>query len=320
MKPFDEEFSDFHKKENNLFQKFFLIVLILFLVVLLILSWYFIPTDVFYGKIDFNTNFSLEGDNTTLQFYPNMRFSSEIISYRIEDCSMQKSNDAVRAFEILQNLTVLSFNPVEKNEEILVTCTDEIRVNEDFFIAGEGGPTRVIKSGIYYVILQGSVLLIKESNCYNPNVAIHEILHVLGFDHSNNKNNIMYNISKCNQEIGEDIIKEINNLYLLGGLPDLAFESVDSSFDSGYLDTQISIRNVGLTDSKSSTLKIIIEDKTVKEIDINPLRIGEGLAFSLKNLRINKRSIDEITFELETSFKELDKENNLLIVKMNKVN
>ena len=62
-------------------------------------------------------------------------------------------------------------------------------MKEGLFIAGEGGPSNITKSGDFSVITHGSILLIKESKCERPNIAIHELLHALGFDHSENPNN-----------------------------------------------------------------------------------------------------------------------------------
>lgn len=171
-------------------------------------------------------NFTKEGYNFSYgqkqqQFYPNMRYPFKEISYRIQDCTLSKRNDFLRATEIISNKTVLSFYEVSNGEEILVTCSEKERIEDGIFIAGEGGPKKIIFSGENHIISSGTVHLIKKSECPTPNVAIHELLHALGFDHSENKNNIMYNFSSCNQEIGEDLIDEINRIYSQEPLADL---------------------------------------------------------------------------------------------------
>ena len=77
--------------------------------------------------------------------------------------------------------------------------------DDDLFIAGEGGPTSITNTSLYNVILKGKILLYKKSECEEPIVELHELLHVFGFDHSQDPNNIMFNLSSCNQEISQDI-------------------------------------------------------------------------------------------------------------------
>jgi len=303
-----DHYPEEEEKKSGL--KIVLSFLFFLLVVGLLLFYWFLPT----GEIEFisapaNPNFSISGSVGT-QFYENMRFPDPVISYRILDCPLQRTNDMDGAFEILSNLTSLSFNPVAANEEISIICQEAAKIKEGIFIAGEGGPTNITKAGSFNVIIQGQILLLKDSDCTRPNIAIHETLHVLGFDHSVNKNNIMYNITNCDQTIGEDLINLINELYSVDSLPDLSFEDVTANIDGRYLNTNISIRNQGLRDAGESKLVIYVDGKSIKEVDITSLRIGYGRTISLSNLRISKLSVDEIEYSIETDFSELDKKNN----------
>ncbi len=261
-------------------------------------------------------NFSFDGKQQ--QFYPNMRYQYKEISYRIENCTISKKNDFVRAIEIISNETILSFYKVFEDEEILVTCSEKERIEEGVFIAGEGGPKNITISGNNHIIFSGSVHLIKKSECFNPNVAIHELLHALGFDHSENKNNIMYNFSYCDQEIGEDIIEEINRIYSQEPLADLKITQANAIIEKGYLNASFEIKNEGIIDSFKSKMNISINNKEIKEIDISEMKIGTGISVSLSNIKIKERNIENVSFFIQTEQKEIDKENNLLVLKMNK--
>ena len=158
----------------------------------LIFVFYFFPS----GKIDFvqtgNANFSLTNESE-MQFYSNLRFAETDISYRISDCTIKKQNDMEYAFSIIENVTSLNFYSVDSDGDLFVTCDEKVKPSEGgLFIAGEGGPTTIISAGNFNVILDGKILLIKNSDCAKPNVAIHELLHVLVFEHSENSENIMY--------------------------------------------------------------------------------------------------------------------------------
>jgi hypothetical protein len=184
------------------------------------------------------------------------------------------------------------------------------------FIAGEGGPTNITKGKDLNVIFQGTILLIRDSKCSEPNVALHELFHVLGFNHSENSNNIMYYVSKCRQEISDDMVDLINELYSIPSYADLSFEDVSANMNGKYLNTNFTIRNYGLKDTTSSKLKIYADGKEIKSIDIHPLEIGYGRSISLSNVFISQLNVNELEFLIETSFPELDKENNKIILEI----
>lgn len=290
-------------------------IFLLIVIGLLVIYW-FIPLDSseFFVK-NRETNFSL-GNNSDMQFYSNMRFPESRISYKIDDCTLQKQDDMKRAFEIVENLTILSFYPVSSNEEISVTCSSENILKDGLFTAGEGGPTNITQGGNFNVIFGGTILLIKDSKCANPNVALHELFHVLGFNHSDNRNNLMYYVSKCYQEISDDMVGLINELYSIPTYADLSFEDVSAVMNGKYLNTNFTVRNYGLKDATSSQVKIYADGKNIKTVDIKSINIGYGSSISLYNVFITQLSVDELEFVIETSFPELDKENNKIILEI----
>lgn len=292
-------------------------IIVVLLVLLLFFYWVFPLETINFGTVSSrNSNFSLgtyrdEG----MQFYENMRYPEKDISYKIQGCNLQKSDEMKKSFDILENLTDLDFYPASSNEEISITCDSKTKFEGEFFVAGEGGPINITKVGYFNVIQNGAITLIRESKCENPNVGIHELLHALGFDHSENPNNIMYPVSKCSQTIGEDTINLINRLYSFQSLPDLAFENVSATMDGRYLDLSFTIKNYGLKDSSGGTVEIYADGEIVKEIKSEPLRIGHGRRILLTNIFIFQKNIDELKFFIKTNFEELDRGNNEAILK-----
>ncbi|MCK4647719.1 matrixin family metalloprotease [Candidatus Pacearchaeota archaeon] len=281
------------------------------LVVSLLVFYWFIPR----GSIDFgmksgNSNFSISSEYEEMQFYKNMRFPTSQISYKILDCPLQKEDEMEHAFDIISELSVLDFYSVENDEEISVTCDSKTKMEEGLFIAGEGGPTNITQAGEFNVIFHGSILLIRESKCERPNIAIHELLHVLGFEHSSNPNNIMYYLSRCHQVIGEDTIGLINEIYSYPSHPDLVFENVSAQMQGRFLDVNISVRNNGLKNADMAKIIIYADEKKIKEIELESLQIGYGRKMVLGNVWIPQIVVNEIEFYIDYDGEELDKENN----------
>ena len=291
--------------------KGFLFGLLTFIIIIMLVIYFFIPFNTLeLTPTPTNSNFSLDLENSKMQFYDNMRYFSNEISYKIDGCPLQKRSNMEEAFDILENLTTLEFFEVDFGEEILIECDSNVVVEDGLFIAGEGGPTNITVAGDFNLIYNGRVLLLRESKCPNPNVGLHELLHALGFDHSSNPDNIMYEVSKCKQTIGEDIPQLINELYSIENYPDLSFENVSVNMEGKYLNADLSIRNKGLRFSEKTNLIIYADDKKIKEIEISPLDIGYGTKLTLSNTWIGQININEIKLFLETDSKELDKSNN----------
>ena len=140
-------------------------------------------------KIEIRVNNTLPSK----QFYENMRYADKIISYHISSsCPESKSSKMIEAIKTLESKTILVFRE-SSNAEINILCSDVSPQAEEknHFVAGEGGPSRVLNTTLYSVILEGKVALYREGNCNNANVATHELLHALGFDHNNNPKNIL---------------------------------------------------------------------------------------------------------------------------------
>ncbi|MBI4116340.1 matrixin family metalloprotease [Candidatus Pacearchaeota archaeon] len=281
-----------------------------------IFVYWFVPSEgiEFAANPEFKGNYNFSVGNGEMQFYKNMRYPSSEISYKISDCPLQKKKDMEDAFEILQSMTILRFYPVPEGEEISVHCEEKIKVEENFFVAGEGGPVNITRTENFNVISHGAILLLRDSDCERPNIAIHELLHALGFDHSENPKNIMHNISRCNQIIGDDIPDSINKVYSVKRNPDLSFENASASLKGRYLDVNLTIRNNGLEDSNAGKLEIYADGEKVKESDIKPLKIGYGYSITFGNIYVPKISVSELRIIINSSFEELDRKNNEIML------
>ena len=154
-------------------------------------------------------------------------------------------------------------------------------------------------------------MLYRGNECSTPIVAIHEIFHVLGFKHSTNSKSIMYNFSECNQEIGQEIIDKIYELYGESSLPDLYFEDINATETGRYVNFEVQILNGGLAISNNVSFSIYANSDKVSNYEIGGLDIGAGKIIRVENLAV-PYSTTNLTFIIDEddSIFELNKKNN----------
>ena len=256
---------------------------------------------------------SVNASGKIVQFYPNMRYRDRSISYRLESaCTQTKWVNIQKAFSIISEKTNLEFYSSKDNPEISVLCSDISPKTEEkgHFIAGEGGPSEIISTTNFAVIFSGRISLYRDEKCDEPKIALHEILHALGFDHYNNPESVMYPTTECNQEIDEEIISDINNLYYFDSLPDLAIEHLNANLTGRYHSFDINVTNIGLADSKEARLNVYADSDKVANFTLGDLEIGTKRILSVQNARV-PRNINNLIFEVESeSNKELNLKNN----------
>jgi len=308
--------------------KFLDILILLVLFIILGLGLYVLwlnipdePTKFEEFKFDKSNMDRVYLNSKEIQFYPNMRYRDKRISYGISDfCDLAKKNDIDFAFSIIEDKTILEFYKKNDEVEISVLCSNIVpRPDEEgHFVAGEGGPSEIINNSNFAVIFSGKVSLFRKNECQNPNIAIHEILHALGFDHNNNQKSVMYPLTRCDQEVDQYLIDEIDRLYSVESMPDLAIESVTANKTGRYLNFEVSIINFGLQDSESSNLGIYAGAQLVKEFNLESIGIGTRKILSVQNLVV-PRGADVLSFEIKTPESELSKENNFVELRLVRV-
>lgn len=249
-------------------------------------------------------------------FEKNLRFNHNNISYSIESsCSEIRATAMRNAFKIFEEkMGIIRFKETGNSEaDIIVKCSDGvIKLDKNFFTAGEGGPSRMINTSYFEVIQRGRILLHKNPRCNRPVVELHELLHVFGFSHSHNPKSIMYNVSNCDQKITPDIIRLVNNLYSIKPLPDAKISEISAFKKGRYLDFNISVLNEGLTGIKNINLTLIAKGKKIEIIPLGDIGIGNSRTLRVTNMRLPSGSIEKINFvvDYESAIKELNKNNN----------
>lgn len=234
-----------------------------------------------------NVSPSLPGQSK--QFYPNMRFVDNDISYSLEEaCSKIRREDIKKALGILEENTVLRFYELEEGAEIHFYCSQlpPNSENKNHFIAGEGGPTEIINTTRFAVILSAQVSLYRPEQCEEPKIALHEILHALGFDHNRDKTSIMFEFTDCNQKLDSYIVDDLNQMYSIPSKADLSIEKIDAEISSRSVDFKVVALNGGLKNVRNATLEVWADNELIREFEVGEVKIGTRKFLNVENLRI----------------------------------
>ena len=248
-------------------------------------------------------------------FSENLRFNHNDISYFIDGgCNRVRRDAMVEAFGIFsERMGIISFYEVQRDADIDVGCSDDyISVGERLFAAGEGGPSRIINTSFFKTIEKGKIVLYDEPRCDSPNVELHELGHVFGFDHSPDPKNIMYNVSRCDQMISDDMFNLIFELYSVEPLADASIRDVEAVTKGRYLDFNISVLNEGLLGIDDINLTIFADGEEVQVMELGEIGIGYGRTLKATNVRLPSVGVEKIDFVVdnEDGVRELFENNN----------
>ena len=295
-------------------------ILLLVMLVLVLLIMVFLIYQLYLNipRSPENLNVNIKNQNpstnqipnsSVTQFYENMKFNHNLITYNIDpSCDTKTRGRMEEAFDIIEEqVSSLTFREVNSNEDIKITCSreGEESIVEKHFIAGEGGAKEIIQTQRYNVITQGVIFIYKNPeirtiNCDYPNVEMHELMHVFGFDHTDDKNSLMNPLlDSCNQVLDQGIIQQLIILYSEENLPDLYFEDVKAVKKGRYLDFNITIKNSGSVDSENVSLTIIEDNKIIDRRDLGYFGFGSGITIQTTNLKLDHLNPNSIEFVID---------------------
>jgi len=148
--------------------------------------------------------------------------------------------------------------------------------------------------------------------CAEPIVEIHELMHVFGYDHVDNKSSVLYPYFSCEQVLGQDFIDDMIRLYSVEPKSELYFGNITAVKSGPYLDFNISVPNEGLIEASGVNLEVYGNGKKQDVFQLNDIDSGVITSFSIENLHLSSRNIKEVEFRLKSSTKEYDLKNNVV--------
>lgn len=278
-----------------------------------------------YGEVD-GTNYQVVPMNTAQsqlpqqhyeeakQFYPNLRFPDKVITYGFDQgCTLDKKEQIARALNIFEERTVVSFIQVDSNPQLFIACSELAPDPEiqGHFVAGEGGPTKILNGTLYTIILEGKISLYEDEDCSNPHIAVHELLHVFGFDHTTDPQSILYPTLSCSQVYNSYFFERINELYAVESLPDLVPQNIELERNGRYIQFTVEVANQGLKNASNVNLTVMADTQVVDSFSLGNIDIGTRKIFKVENLRVPRDTrVIEFIVDRAGSIQELSETNN----------
>jgi len=270
-------------------------------------------------KISVNTSYPLLFQNIRWNHMPLKvyldRESGRDISWFGED-DLNDFRSATRIWEEKTDRTV-SFVETNNREEadIIVEWVRKLNVTRGIKIVGEGGPS-VIDTGLFNLTIAGEIYLVpSDVSCRNVNRGLHELGHVLGLDHTDDREDIMYPYESCLLVITEGAIKTIKELYRIEPKPDLYFLNASAIKTGRYLNLEFVVKNQGLLNSTSTSVLFKIDNYSIDSFSI--LSLSPGEAYILRKTTRSPISFNliELLVDPENLVDELNEDNNEIILR-----
>lgn len=258
-------------------------------------------------------------------FMQNMRFNTNNLSYYFLDCEQDKKDRTLEAFTLVSTETeIISFYETnfEEKAKIKIYCSAIKKpTRNNSFVAGEGGPDSLINLSLYPLINSGQIYLYgiqNKNECEYPIVEIHELMHVFGFDHLQDKESVLYPYISCEQRITPEIISELKRLYLIEPKADLLIKYANISKGGIYLNFELSIENRGLITATKTNLEIYDNSNNkIGNFTIDTLEPGTTNTITLTNFKLPSRNTNNLKFVIRTETPEFFYENNQLTATLN---
>lgn len=305
---------------------------LVFLILVSIYSYYYVQQSKLVIPVinEVNSNFTSTVTTikptetyTTPLLFPNIRWAKMPLSVYViaENCTSNEIQDVADAEKIWEEKTngLISFTDASSpSADVIVDClSNSSSIREGRHIirkVGEGGPSSVYDTGLFNLTTRGKIYLFASNyGCNKPIIALHEMGHVLGLDHSDNPDSVMYAYEECNQDITPEIVSTLQSLYSLPPKPDLYFSDASASQKNYYLFINMTIKNEGLITSQPTSVSIFINGNEVKSVSVDPIKPAEGYVYTLSNVFVSSQVLDlKLVIDPQNTTDELFKTNDIL--------
>jgi len=246
--------------------------------------------------------------NLPIKFYVN---NSTCPINRIKDI-----NYATRIWS-LETSNLVVFNEMKNKDEasLVINCISGYinQTEENVYIIGLAGIKSFYEVNNFSIITEAEILLSSTlADCVKPVRILHEIGHILGFNHTDDTSSIMYPEESCTQKFTPEIVDTIRELYKCS-LPDLYFSEAKATWSKEKLNLEIYISNRGTKISEPVDLSIETNNTLIYKGKLDPIPPGKILTIKVEDIKVrNKPENISIIIDPYLNLQEIDKNNNIV--------
>ena len=176
---------------------------------------------------------------------------------------------------------------------------------------GLGGPT-VVDTGRYNVTVNGEVTMASmDTFCLNTVVALHELGHVLGFDHPDDPASFLYKTADCDQGFTPQVTEALRELYQDPAKAELELAGANVSASGRFLLANLTVLNSGLVESAETGVELgaekriaLVELPALEPGTVYRIQLTAGTPASLEGLQVR--------LDVNSTVDELDEANNVV--------
>jgi predicted Zn-dependent protease len=272
----------------------------------------------------------------TQNAYSVPRWNHFPITVYIENYDAAYTNDVITAINTWESSTnnLIQFSVVSStNADITIHWVRSI--SPDSSATGETELT-YLNTSLYSIIQSADIKLLEQYRGGNfrdndeTNVALHELGHALGLEHSTVPGDVMYHAvdipSRNIIQPSQAYTELFNEIYQTSPKTDLTFYGqinaskssiTQMSFKSYYANVVFAVRNIGLVDSNSTTVSIYADNNLINDQSLPSLQPSENYVVSITNMR-SPTDFSQIRLVIDKNslLDELNKTNNVAVVNL----
>jgi hypothetical protein len=273
--------------------------------------------------------FALSMNASYPMLYDNMRWDHMPLRVYL-DLNSSNATDVAdaegvrKAFQTWENATngTISFIEAGAREgaDVVIGWQKDLGESGIYVTAGTGSP-QAYDTGLFNLSESADITLvpIKLRKKYRiwtacDQTEAHELGHILGLYHAEDKQDLMYEHGLCGQSIKPAAVSTLDELYRIRPLPELSFKEASVSLDGAGLHVSFTVANRGLVASPETTVLLKADGKPVESYELERIEPGNMLIFEDVLVEVENAGQISLTIDPEEKIEEMGRQDNVIVL------